>query len=166
MAILRFSKETNDIKTTTANTVVRWISRGAGSSSSSSSSMMNENDSYWVYEIPDNESAVKAASSACYDTYRIWDTATTTTAAKSTGSVGWTNNPYLWYQQQCTCSSYHYQTLFYRILHWGKQIILKVGRSYYALPVLLLLSTLCLGILIGYIIGYRRGRSQYHEHQH
>lgn len=167
MAVLRFSKEINDIKTTTANTVVRWISRGSGSSSSSS--MMNENHRYWEYEIPDNESAVKAAaSSACYDTtFRIWATAETASkSSANTGSVGWTNNPYLWYQQQCSCSSYQYQTLFYRILHWGKQIILKVGRSYYALPILLLLFTLCLGILIGYVIGYRRGSSHYHERQH
>ena len=164
MAILRFSKEISDIKTTTATTVVRWLSR-----SPSSSTSMNENDNhYWMYEIPDNESQVATnvvkAASTCYDTYRIWDTATKTSKSSSND-----DHPYLWYEQlQCPCSYQNGQNhtfLFYRILYWCKQIILKVGRSYYALPMLLLLSTLGLGILIGYLIGYRRGRYHYHHNQ-
>jgi undecaprenyl diphosphate synthase len=167
MAILRLPKEINDVKTTAAASVVRWLS---SRSSSSSSASMNENENYyWMYEIPDNESQVKAAS-PCYDSYRIWDTTTTqSNHGEVVGSNAWENDnhhQYLWYQQQqqCPCSYRNY-SLFYRILYWCKQIILKVGRSYYALPMALLLFTLGMGILIGYLIGYRRGR-YHHDHQH
>ena len=190
MAILRLSKEINHVKTATATTVVRWWA-GAQQPSSFPSSMttspntiQNENDDddnshYWMYEIPDNESQVTASAvkavSACYEhTYRIWDSTDATTSRKSSSMGGsdavvWDQNHHHslgWYQppQQCPCSDQTQNyTLLYRILYWCKQIILKVGRSYYALPVALLLLTLSLGILMGYIIGYRHGRNRDHQ---
>ena len=188
MAILRLSKELNDIKAITATTVGRWVSRsssaittGSGIIHDSSSDDNHHHNNYkhfWMYEIPDNESQVAGVAvvkaSACQnnddvDTAHIWDTLYNNCIDNNNNNnVGLPDHPYVssWYPPssssslQCPCST---RTVFYRTLYWGKQIILKVGRSYYALPVLLLLSTLSLGILLGYIIGYRRGR--YHPHQ-
>ena len=191
MAILRLSKEINDIQTTTATAVVTrwwqlssvWSSSSLSSSSSSVASssgggLLSENDEnqnyysyYQMYEIPDNQSQVKAVVSACYDTMYHHKDDDGLDDDVIVGSNTWDHDnndhhhhPYVWYhpsqQQQCPCSYFNQNnnyTLLYRILYGCKQIIWKVGRSYYALPILVLLSTLSFGILIGYLIGTRRG---------
>jgi undecaprenyl diphosphate synthase len=50
------------------------------------------------------------------------------------------------------------QHLLWKTLRWIKVIAVKVGRSYYALPVALLLSVLLLGLLLGFVVGRRYER--------
>jgi undecaprenyl diphosphate synthase len=172
MAILQFPKLV-DLK---ATAVARWFSSSSSLPSTATSSSvrlsrMNDDadhgkvNHYWIYELPDNESqaATAATNSACWNIghdseynnfwgYRSTDSILSENAASSINSAFWNQ------QQQCPCSEQrHHTTLLYRLLYWCKHIVFKVGRTYYAIPVALLLGTLLLGVLIGYVVGTRNG---------
>jgi undecaprenyl diphosphate synthase len=58
--------------------------------------------------------------------------------------------------ETCTCTEDSYAQLLLKILRWVKLLILKLAASYYALPLVLALLPLTLGLLIGYSVGSRQ----------
>jgi undecaprenyl diphosphate synthase len=60
---------------------------------------------------------------------------------------------------QFTCTQDASKDLLVKILRWVKLIVLKLARSYYALPILLVALPLLMGVTIGFIMGrkYEQG---------
>lgn len=59
---------------------------------------------------------------------------------------------------RCCCpnsTSDEHHLCLWKILRWIKLIAIKVGRSYYALPVALVIATLVAGLLFGFVFGRR-----------
>jgi undecaprenyl diphosphate synthase len=98
--------------------------------SSQHSTFVGGGSHHFWFAHPDNESQATTTSSC-------WNAATDSMFDSNLCS------------NQCQCTP----NLFYRILYWCKMILIKLGRSYYALPGLLLLATLLLGVIIGFFIG-------------
>jgi undecaprenyl diphosphate synthase len=105
------------------------VSSSTGQSSPHPSGLGGASGHFW-FAHPDNESQATTASSC-------WNAAADLMFDSNLCS------------NQCQCTP----NLFNRILFWCKAILIKLGRSYYALPALLLLATLLLGVIIGYLIG-------------
>lgn len=68
--------------------------------------------------------------------------------------------PSMFTNETCNCTDDSYTQLLFKILRWVKLIALKLAASYYALPIVLALLPLMLGICIGYTLGLKRQNSQ------
>jgi undecaprenyl diphosphate synthase len=142
MAVLRIWKVMD-----VSSALRQWKSISDTEATAATTTASSANDYWFVH--PDNESQV-ATTTSCWN-HRPEDAR--------------------YHLPYCSCCSTPHtpqqSTLLYKILYWCKMIVVKVGRSYYALPVLLILATLLFGILIGYCIGRQQQlvvgakRSQY-----
>jgi hypothetical protein len=62
--------------------------------------------------------------------------------------------------ESCFCNSDSNAQLLLKILRWIKLIVLKLAASYYALPIVLALLPLTIGLIVGFMLGIQASRGR------
>lgn len=132
---------------------------GTGNSVGSDETVDDAKSSLWF--VPDN------ASHACHGWWPSAANSNNCCCCSQDHHHPWTSTPF-----SSVSSSPHFI-----LLRWTKLIAVKLARSYFALPALLLVLTLCLGLVVGYLLGRRheqqrrntdsatKTRAEKHQHQ-